>query len=719
VASLYAIIAGVWILLSDRLIIRITTDPIQLTFLQTYKGWGYVLVTAGALYLFLRYEWTKLQREIQARQAVETALQESQTWLIAAQRMAKMGDFSWDLETGAVTWSESLFDLMGYDKFETFDYARINAQIHHPEDLDRVTRWIEDCIASGKETLVPNEYRVIRKDGEILFVRTVGVVQHREGKKPRIFATLQDITERRRAESALQKSEERFRMVSSIISDVVYSCKTDENGSFSLNWMTGALERISGYSIDEMISYKCWHFLVVEEDLHLFERNVTGLTPGAHGSCDLRVRHKNGSIVWVASYAKCIMGSETPEHLLLYGGLTDITEHKRAEEENEKLQARLVQSQKMEAIGTLAGGIAHDFNNILSAIFGYTELALMKIETETEIKADLKEVLLGAERAKDLVKQILAFSRQSQKELMPVQMGLIAKEALKLLRSSLPTTIEIRQNILSKSIVFCDSTQLHQIVMNLCTNAAHAMQANGGVLEVTLTDAALNSDFCISHPEIQPGAYLKLSVSDTGCGMTADVMNRIFDPFFTTKPKDEGTGLGLSVVHGIVKDCGGTIAVYSEPDKGAAFNLYFPIIAGRAEEKSEEHKIIPTGTERILVVDDEKAISDIIQKNLTSLGYTVQARTSSLEALELFKAMPDKFNLVITDMTMPQMTGDALARKLMKIRPDVPVILCTGFSEKMTNEKAETVGIKAFLQKPLLKAEMAHTIRRVLDEIKG
>ncbi len=403
----------------------------------------------------------------------------------------------------------------------------------------------------------------------------------------------------------------------------------------------------------------------------------------------------------------------------LIGGILDITERKRAEEETTKLQAQLQQSQKMEAIGTLAGGIAHDFNNILSAVIGYTELAQMKLGADSEIKDDLKEVLTAGVRAKDLVKQIMTFSRQTKEEKMPVQVGLIVTEALKLIRSSLPTIIDIRQNILSKSIVLSDPTQFHQIVMNLCTNAAHAMQEKGGILEVTLTDVMLDSNFVLTYPEILPGAYQKLTVSDTGHGITPEAMNRIFDPFFTTKSKDQGTGLGLSVVHGIVKDYGGTITVYSEPDKGTTFNLYFPIIEGKAGERHKEDTIIPTGTERILVVDDEKAIIDIIKRTLTSLGYVVEARTSSLEALELFKVMPDKFDLFITDMTMPQMTGDKLALELIKIRPDIPVILCTGFSENVTQERADTIGIKAFLLKPLLREEMAHTIRKVLDEAKG
>jgi len=226
----------------------------------------------------------------------------------------------------------------------------------------------------------------------------------------------------------------------------------------------------------------------------------------------------------------------------------------------------------------------------------------------------------------------------------------------------------------------------------------------------------LGTDFALAHLDIQPGSFIRLTISDTGHGMTPEVMSQIFDPFFTTKEKDEGTGLGLSVVHGIVKNCGGTITVYSEPGKGSTFHLYFPIIESKVEEKHQEYTIIPPGSERILFVDDEKAINDIIKKILTSLGYTVETRTSSIEALELFKAMPHKFDLVITDMTMPQMTGDVLAQRLMKIRHDLPIILCTGFSEKITKEKAQAIGIKAFLMKPLLKDETAHTIRRVLDK---
>ncbi|MEW6672967.1 MAG: ATP-binding protein [Thermodesulfobacteriota bacterium] len=480
-----------------------------------------------------------------------------------------------------------------------------------------------------------------------------------------------------------------------------------------------AAERMFGFKMAELIGQSTEILHVNRQAYEEFAAlgmptlEKEGIFRGAY-----RMKKKNGSILDTEHTVSTI-----DESYGWRGGVVsivhDVTARKFAEEERGKLQAQLMQTQKMEAIGTLAGGIAHDFNNILSAVIGYTELAQIKLEPESEVRDDLKAVLTAGERAKELVRQILAFSRQAQKEKMPVQTGLIVKEALKLIRSSLPTTIEIRQNILSKSVILSDPTEFHQIVMNLCTNAAYAMREKGGILEITLTDVKLDSNFSSTHLEIQPGAYQKLTVSDTGHGIKPEVLNRIFDPFFTTKPKDEGTGLGLSVVHGIVKDCGGTITVYSELDEGSTFNLYFPIIEGKAEEKQGEHVNIPTGIERILVVDDDKAIVDITQKNLTSLGYEVKVRTSSLEALELFKAMPDKFDLVITDMTMSQMTGDHLASEMMKIRPDVPVILCTGFSENITREKSETIGIKAFLVKPLLKQEMAHTIRMVLDQTKA
>jgi nitrogen-specific signal transduction histidine kinase len=389
---------------------------------------------------------------------------------------------------------------------------------------------------------------------------------------------------------------------------------------------------------------------------------------------------------------------------------------KRDVTEEVKLETKLRQAQKMEAIGTLAGGIAHDFNNILSLIMGYTELAMHNVSEGSRVRDNMDKVFKASERARDLVKQILAFSRHTEQEQKPVQIHLIAKESLKLLRPSFPTTIEIRQNITSTGTVMADPTQIHQVIMNLCTNAYHAMSDKGGILEVSLTDVELDSDYTAKHLDTHPGPYLKLTVSDTGHGMKKKVLNRIFDPYYTTKEKTGGTGMGLAVVHGIVKSHGGVITVYSEPGKGSTFNVFLPRTES-AEGVVEPEEIIPLpiGKERILFVDDEPFIVDIGKGMLEHLGYTVVTRTSPIEALEAFKAMPDKFDLVITDMTMPKMTGDELAKELMKIRSDIPIILCTGFSELINEEKAKAMGIRAFVMKPVVQRELANAVRKALD----
>jgi CheY-like chemotaxis protein len=370
----------------------------------------------------------------------------------------------------------------------------------------------------------------------------------------------------------------------------------------------------------------------------------------------------------------------------------------------------------MEAIGTLAGGIAHDFNNILSAVIGYTEIALADMPEDTSQHRNLQEVLKAGSRAKDLVKQILTFSRQTEQELKPLQINQIVRETLKLLRASLPTTVKISQDIQSDSAVLADPTQVHQVIMNLCTNAAHAMRTKGGQLKIDLSDVVLGGSFIEQHPYLSPGAYIKLRVIDTGHGMEKAILDRIFDPFFTTKERGEGTGMGLAVVLGIVKSHGGAITVESEVGKGSIFNVFLPVILQEVDHEVKTRGPIPTGTERILFIDDEKSLVDLGQQILERLGYKVTIRTSSVEALELFMEQPEKFDLVITDMTMPNMTGDELAGKLMNIRADIPVILCTGYSERISRERAHRLGIKEFILKPIVMRELAKTVRGVLDK---
>jgi PAS domain S-box-containing protein len=387
-------------------------------------------------------------------------------------------------------------------------------------------------------------------------------------------------------------------------------------------------------------------------------------------------------------------------------------------EERDRFEAELRQAQKMEAIGSLAGGIAHDFNNILTAIIGYTQLAEQDVESGSLLRRNLQEVLKAGNRAKDLVKQILTFSRQSGKELVPVQVKLIVKEALKLLRASLPSTIEIRQHIQSDSTVWSDPTQIHQVLMNLCTNAAHAMRLKGGILEMSLKDVALDDRSVAQHPGSKEGQYLVLEVADTGHGIDPSIKDRIFDPFFTTKERGEGTGMGLAVVHGIVKNCGGFISVYSEVGRGSTFRIYFPSSVQKEKPEGLMEPPIPGGRERILFVDDEPALVDMTKQVLERLGYLVTGRTSSIEALALFQARPDDFDLLITDLTMPKLTGEDLAKKILSLRKGLPIILCTGFSAKFTEERSKENGIGAFVMKPLVLADLARTIRECLDQKK-
>ena len=396
--------------------------------------------------------------------------------------------------------------------------------------------------------------------------------------------------------------------------------------------------------------------------------------------------------------------------------LRDITTRKRVESEKEELQDQLIQAQKMESIGTLAGGIAHDFNNILSSVIGYAELTLDLEEKGTIQYKNLQQILAAGDRAKDLVQQILTFSRQDDKEQKPVFVKPVVEEALKLLRATIPSTIEIKQNIQSDAVVEGDSTQIHQVIMNLCTNAAHAMEEKGGVLTVDLADADLDSEFTSKYPKLKPGQYFSLTLADAGHGIAPDVLDKIFEPFFTTKDKGKGTGMGLSVVHGIVHSHGGTIYAYSEVGVGSTFKIFLPAIERHLKPEERTDRAIPTGTERILFVDDETNIVNMGKQMLESLGYDVVTRNSSTEAWEFFQAQPGSVDLVITDMTMPQMTGEDLAREIMGLRPDMPVILCSGFSARMDEVKAKAMGIKAFVSKPVLKREIGETIRQVLAE---
>jgi len=580
-----------------------------------------------------------------------------------------------------------------------------------------VGKTIEEAFPPLVKTEVPDRYRQLcdadthyqneqieYTDGQIQGAFEVHAFQTGPGRMATMFF---DITARKQAENALRQSEERYKTLTNNLHVGIYRNTTGPQGKF-IEANPAIVEMFGYQSRDEFLAVNVADLYQNPEDRNKFNEKM--LKNGSVKKYEVSLKKKDGT-PFVGSVSAVAVKDANGE-VKYYDGIIEDNTGKK------ELELQLQQAQKMEAIGTLAGGIAHDFNNILSAIIGYTELSLSDVEKESTLYQNLQEVFRAGERAKNLVKQILTFSRQDAQERKPVQIKLISKEAIKFLRASLPTTIEMRQEIKSDSLVMADPTQIHQLLMNLCTNAAHAMGGKGGVLEVKLIDVKFEEDVTAEHPELKPGPYLELIISDTGHGIPAHILDRIFDPFFTTKEKGEGTGMGLSVVHGIVGSYGGKIIASSELGKGSTFKVYLPTVERDEAPLPIAGESIATGTERILFVDDETTLVNIGKQMLESLGYKVTARTSSIEALELFKAKADSFDLVITDMTMPNMTGDELARELIRIKPEIPVILCTGYSARINPQQAAAMGIRAFVSKPVLRRDITETIRNVLGEKK-
>ena len=385
----------------------------------------------------------------------------------------------------------------------------------------------------------------------------------------------------------------------------------------------------------------------------------------------------------------------------------------------ERVEEQLREAQKMEAIGTLAGGIAHDFNNTLASILGFTEMAVEKVSDRPDVEKSLNNVLKSTLRARDLVKQILAFSRKTSYARRPISLSPLIKETVQLLRASIPTTVEIVLNMTARSdTILAAPAEVQQILMILGSNASLAMQEKGGTLDISLNDIDFPADSPVLEQSVAPGAYVQLVVKDTGVGMVPDVMNRVFEPFFTTRGVGKGTGMGLAVVYGIVKSLTGAITVESEPAVGSTFRIFLPKV--KTEAKAEPAKTVAAGGhERILFVDDEDLLAELNSERLKSLGYEVVTTTNSREALALFKAEPERFDLVITDYTMPHLTGIDLARQLLTIREGIPIILCTGCSDAVSPAIVKKAGIREFLMKPLSKQELAEAIRRVLGSKTG
>ena len=515
----------------------------------------------------------------------------------------------------------------------------------------------------------------------------------------------------------LRKSEEKYRGIFENALEGLFQ-NTVEGRFLSVN---PAMAHILGYDspeelISSMTDIKKQLFVNPDSSDELFtvmagQGNVSGY--------EVQIYRKDRVKIWISVSARLVYDDGgTP--VFVEGFLSDISRRKRAEEEKLQLESHLAQAQKMESIGTLAGGIAHDFNNILSAIIGFTELAMIDIEHKKNVLPELEQILKAGNRAGELVKQILTFSRMHETGFSPISLKHIINDSLKMLRSVIPSTIEIKTNLPVAGLVMSDATQIHQIMMNLCTNAVHAMEEKGGVLEVSLQDVVMDITEDSSGLGLLPGPYNMISIRDTGTGMSQDVMARIFEPYFTTKGPGRGTGMGLSVIHGIVKSHNGAITCKSSLHKGTTFEVYLPKLETDQENMAApEKKSLPSGHEHILFVDDEPDLANLAVVMLGRLGYQVVAKTNSMDALALFRDDPQEFDLVITDMTMPGMTGDRLASELISIRPDIPVILCTGYHEHLTEEKANELGIKEFILKPVDLRTLSEVIRKVLDRGEG
>lgn len=634
----------------------------------------------------------ELEKELIQRKQAEQAVRDSEEKYRTLLETTSEGYWLLNTERKTMEVNESLCKMLGYRQDEMIGKT--------PFDLvDDENRKIFIEQTSKISTTPHRSYEITlkKKNGEDVYTYfNATTIRDESGELQGSFALITDITEKNRAQESLRESEEKYRAMMEAMKDMIYICSQD----YRVEYMNPTMIKRTGRDDTGELCFKALHDLEEKCPWCMHDK------ASEHVETDIVSPKDNRS--YHISQIPIVNGDGSVSKMSVLRDTTDFI----------KLENQLRQAQKMEAIGTLAGGIAHDFNNILAAIIGMSELAMMEVPEGTPLHRHIEQTLKAGLRAKYLVKQILAFSRQKDQEHIPMSVYPVVKEALKLLRSSLPATIEISHYIKKDpELIKGDPTEIHQVMMNLCTNAEYAMREKGGVLNVKFGRVNIGEAIAALHQDLQPGPYMRLEVTDTGSGMEPETVERIFDPYFTTKGIGEGTGLGLAVIQGIVHKHGGAITVESAPGKGTIFQVFFPIIEGDKEEIEEKSEaLLPTGTERILFIDDEEVLVEVGRGMLERLGYDVTVRTSSLEAVELFKAKPGYFDLVITDMSMPNMTGEQLSKELMKIRQDIPIILCTGFSHIISEEKAREIGIRDFAMKPLVMRQLAETARRVLDE---
>ena len=691
----------------------------------------------------LRLRLSKLENIETTQKQTEAALQASEAQFRHLMDGSVQGVF---LHTqGVIRFANTaMARIFGYDDPTDLvgqDYRIIVA----PVDRERVEGYRQ---ARLRQAEAPTQYEIqgMQQDGSFIWLECLVSVVSWEGE-PAVMSTFVDITARKQAEAALQDANERLeRRVAERTADLHQAVtdlqkeisereyteaalrhreaqyrtlvetmphgvqEIDTSGRITFN--NPAHARMLGDDKDSLLGVPIWDFLPSDDEkiklqayLETLVRNQPPPTPYFEQKQTRDGRLIDVQVDW--NYKR----DEDDRLIGFIAIISDITERQR-------LEAQLRQSQKMEAIGTLAGGIAHEFNNILWSILGFTDLAQDETPSDSPVWSYLQEVRTAGHRAKDLVQKILMFSRQQEHARQPLSASRMVQDVLSLLRATLPSTIEIREHLADpEGAILADPTQMNQILVNLCANAEYAMRPAGGVLEIGVEVVEVDETFVAHHPHLHPGPHVRMWVRDTGPGMMANIVERIFDPFFTTKDVGEGAGMGLAIVHGIVVSHDGAIAVESAPGEGATFNLYFPCTQRAVvESRAVQAGVGPTGSGRVLFVDDEPALGDVAAQILKKLGYQARVSTSGRDALDLFQADPQGFDLVITDQTMPHMTGEQLALELRRIRPDIPIMLCTGYSHVIDAEKAREIGIDAFCMKPLTTRDLAVAVRQLLGE---
>ncbi|MBS3732131.1 MAG: PAS domain S-box protein [Desulfobacterales bacterium] len=610
-----------------------------------------------------------------------------------------------------------------------FNAAARRESDHNQEDLKQMN--IRDLVPEPFKSQVADYLERIRNNGEdsgYLRIRNKGgeeiileydntLLFDNDGRPLGVRGIARNVTREVHAWKALEKSEKKYRNILETIEDGYY--EVDLAGHYQ--FLNRSALCMLGYEMEELRGEGYKKLIAEDEVPQVYETfNYVYRTEKPVKSFHWRAIRKDGSVCFVETSVSLSL-DDHGKASGFQGIVRDISERIEARNRQKELEAQLQQAQKMESIGTLAGGIAHDFNNILFPIIGYTELAMQDLPRESQAYRNLQEVFKSAERAKGLVQQILNFSRQSANEPgEPVHVQPVIKETVKLLKNTIPASIDISADIAEDTVkVPINVAQMHQVFMNLCTNAYQAMEnTEAGQICVNLTQITVTEETSPQYRNLTPGPYACITVSDTGEGIAPEVKEKIFEPYYTTKSQEKGTGLGLSVSYGIIRNAGGTITVESIRGQGSSFHVYIPVAGESAEifQPDGYPAAMPQGTERLLVVDDEHQIVELTKQMLESLGYQVTPRTSSIEALEAFRHQPEKFDLLLTDQAMPNKNGTELIKAVRTIRPDLPVILCTGYSERVSREKAETCRINALLLKPLSKNDLAVTLDRVLHK---